>query len=156
MGADGLKGTAGNVGRTEVPSSRRYGSQAPFSLHQQNAQVSASFLCFNRTFPENRINGSSPPFPVTPILSVLSASVIYFWREVRTSPNQSPGFQDDCDNVVQFSVFTGVAESLGGGGWCPLRGGGTGLVVGSPSLSLPALPRAWGGGRSQALLKILQ
>lgn len=36
------------------------------------------------------------------------------------------------------------------------RGGGTGLMVGSPSLFLPALLRAWGGGRSQALLKILQ
>ena len=86
----------------------------------------------------------------------LSESIAWVSREVRTSPNQLPGFQDDRDDVVQFSVFTGVAESWGGRRAVSPRGGGTGLVVGSPSLFLPALPRVWGSGRSQALLKILQ
>ena len=71
---------------------------------QQNAQVSASFLCHQQTLPEHGIDDSSPLFPVPPILS-LCCSVIHFWREVRTSQNQSLGFKKVIFNIVLFSVF---------------------------------------------------
>lgn len=163
--------TLGNTGSVSILCGCVSGSQHVYSPSSSKMLKSLLPSCaFNRRFQKIELTTAPPPFPVTPILSLCRAA-IHFWREARTSQNQSSGFKNrsfptsygflylhvglgshSCQSECGMSRKA-CAPTVG-----PRQGcGWAGLVARSLSRSLSLSPlKAWGGSRrNKPLLKIL-